>query len=114
MIPPGWGIILSQALTHKLPTLYTNPEKFDPARFAPPREEDKKDPYGLVGFGGGAHMCIGMEFGKMEMKIFLSKLLKEYDWSVSPSYADISPILFPPRFENKFRAVFTRALTVSP
>lgn len=105
-IPAGWGVILAQALTHKLPALYTNPLDFDPSRFAPPREEDKKDPYGLIGFGGGAHICIGMEFGKMEMKIFLSKLLQEYDWSVSPSYAQISPISFPPRFENKFRAVF--------
>jgi cytochrome P450 len=94
-------------LTHKLPTLYTNPQEFDPSRFAPPREEDKKDPYGLIGFGGGAHMCIGMEFGKMEMKIFLWLLLKNYNWSVNPSYTDISPTLFLPRLESKFRAVFT-------
>ena len=81
-IPPGWGILLAQALTHNLPTLYTDPEKFAPSRFAPPREEDKKEPYGLIGFGGGAHICIGMEFGKMEMKIVLAKLLKDYDWVV--------------------------------
>lgn len=105
-IPPGWGILLAQAITHNLTSLYNSPEKFDPSRFAPPREEDKKDPYGLIGFGGGSHVCIGMEFGKMEMKLVLAKLLQEYDWSVHPSYSGISPTSYPPRFEKKFKAVF--------
>jgi retinoid hydroxylase len=107
LIPPGWGIMVGQALTHQLPTLFANPETFDPSRFAPPREEDKKNPYGLIGFGVGAHACIGMEFGKMEMKIFLAKLLREYDWSITPNYSDIVPIRIPHRLEPKFRAVFT-------
>jgi retinoid hydroxylase len=105
-IPPGWGILLAQGLTHQLPTLYANPEKFDPARFAPPREEDKKEPYGLIGFGGGEHICIGMEFAKMEIKIVLAKLLKEYDWIIKPEHSEISPILVPPQIENKLKAVF--------
>jgi retinoid hydroxylase len=107
VIPAGWGILLGQAFTHRLPTLFADPEKFDPSRFAPPREEDKKDPYGLIGFGAGAHICIGMEFGKMEMKIFLAKLLREYDWSITPNYSDILPIRVPPRLEDKFRAILT-------
>lgn len=107
VIPPGWGILIGQALTHQLPTLFSNPEKFAPSRFAPPHEEDKKNPYGLIGFGAGAHSCIGMEFGKMEMKIFLAKLLRKYDWSIMPKYSDIVPIRVPPRLEYKFRAVFT-------
>jgi retinoid hydroxylase len=36
-IPPGWCVMLVQAITHNLPSLYDKPEKFDPARFAPPR-----------------------------------------------------------------------------
>jgi retinoid hydroxylase len=107
LIPPGWGILVAQVLTHQLPTLFANPKAFDPSRFAPPREEDKKDPYSLIGFGSGPHTCIGMEFGKMEMKIFLAKLLREFDWSITPNYSDILPIRVPPRLENKFRAVFT-------
>jgi cytochrome P450 len=46
-IPPGWGILLAQAITHNLPSLYSNPDRFDPSRFAPPREEDTKDPFHL-------------------------------------------------------------------
>jgi retinoid hydroxylase len=106
-IPPGWGILLAQSITHNLPSLYRNPEKFDPSRFAPPREEDKKDPYGLIGFGAGSHVCIGMEFGKMELKLVLAKLLQTYDWHIHPNYTGISPTAYPPQWEHKFEAVFS-------
>jgi hypothetical protein len=42
----------------------------------------------------------------MEIKIVLAKLLREYDWRVSPSYSGISSASYPPRLENKFKAVF--------
>jgi retinoid hydroxylase len=109
VIPPGWGILVSQAVTHQIPTIFANPQVFDPSRFAPPREEDKIDPYALIGFGASAHTCIGMEFGKMEMKIFLAKLLREFDWTLKPQYDDILPIRVPPRLESKFRIVLTPA-----
>jgi retinoid hydroxylase len=105
-IPPGWGILLAQSITHHLQSIYSQPQRFDPSRFAPPREEDKIDAYGLIGFGGGVHRCIGMEFGKMEIKLILAKLLSEYDWQVTPSYPGIAPNSYPPRFEDKFRATF--------
>ncbi|MBW4605564.1 MAG: cytochrome P450 [Calothrix sp. FI2-JRJ7] len=41
-IEPGWTIIISQLVTHRLPEIYTNSEQFDPDRFALGRKEDKK------------------------------------------------------------------------
>jgi cytochrome P450 len=61
-----------------LPEIYAEPDLFDPDRFAPPREEDTKHQYSLIGFGGGAHSCIGVEFAKMEMKLILGILLDNY------------------------------------
>ena len=83
-IPAGWYVDISPMLTHRLPELYTDPDRFDPERFAPPREEDKKHPFALVGFGSGPHSCLGFEFAQMEMKIVLSTLLRHYDWTVIP------------------------------
>jgi retinoid hydroxylase len=103
-IPPGWGVIVAQGLTHRLPSLYKEPETFDPARFLAPREEDKQHPFALVGFGGGAHRCIGMEFANMEMKIFLATLLGKYDWTVEPNYDRIAPVQVPPNIEHQLRA----------
>lgn len=102
-IPPGWTIVLAQALSHRLPEIYTNPEQFNPERFAPPYEEDKKHPFALIGFGGGEHSCIGIEFAKMEMSIFLATLLRQYDFSVTPSYKTTANIKVPFKVEGKLQ-----------
>jgi retinoid hydroxylase len=91
-IPAGWYVLLFPLLTHRLPEIYANPDIFDPDRFAPPREEDKKFPFSLIGFGGGAHGCIGLEFAQMEMKIILSALLQSCDWTVTPTAESIAPV----------------------
>ena len=84
LIPAGWNVMVSTIFTHRLPEIYAEPDKFDPDRFAPPREEDTKHPYSLIGFGGGAHSCIGVEFAKMEMKLILGILLDNYDLVSDP------------------------------
>ncbi len=92
LIPKGWYICIFPMLTHRMPEIYQNPDIFDPDRFAPPREEDKKYPYSLVGFGGGVHSCVGMELAQMEMKVILATLLQKYDWTVTPTTAEIAPV----------------------
>jgi retinoid hydroxylase len=89
-IPPGWTIALSPLLSHRLPEIYAGPEQFDPDRFAPPREEDRRDQFALIGFGGGAHSCLGLEFAQMEMKLILAGLLKHYDWEATPTIDEAS------------------------
>ena len=37
-------------------------------------------------FGGGAHKCIGMFFGEMEVKAVLHQLLLRFRWSVPDGY----------------------------
>ncbi len=54
------------------------PEKFDPDRFAEPRNEHKKHRYAFAPFGGGAHKCIGMVFGQLEIKTVMHRLLRKY------------------------------------
>jgi retinoid hydroxylase len=92
LIPKGWYVCVFPMLTHRMPEIYQDPDIFDPDRFAPPREEDKKYPYSLVGFGGGVHSCVGMELAQMEMKVILATLLQKYDWTVTPTTAEIAPV----------------------
>ncbi|KAJ4395789.1 hypothetical protein N0V93_000003 [Gnomoniopsis smithogilvyi] len=42
---------------HMNPDIYTDPTKFDPSRFLPGREEDKKMPLAYAGWGQGRHPC---------------------------------------------------------
>jgi cytochrome P450 len=104
-IPAGWYVDVSPMLTHHLPELYPNPELFDPDRFAPPREEDKKHPFALIGFGSGPHSCLGFEFAQMEMKIILSTLLRHYDWTVTREA--IAPVRQPSKIQDSLRAHIT-------
>lgn len=103
-IPAGWSVDISPMITHRLPEIYPDPDRFDPDRFAPPREEDKRYPFALIGFGGGAHMCIGLELAKMEMKVFLAALLRHYDWTVTPERSAIAPVLQPSRIQEDLQA----------
>jgi cytochrome P450 len=77
-IPKGTNVIAYPGLNHRLPEIWTDPEKFDPARFAEPRNEHKRHRYAFTPFGGGAHKCIGMVFGQLEVKTILHRLLRKY------------------------------------
>lgn len=83
-VPAGSQVFYSIAGGHLLPHIFANPTRFDPDRFAPPREEHKKAPYALVGFGGGPRICIGVNFAKVEIKAIVSHLLRRYCFEVAP------------------------------
>ncbi|MEH2067299.1 MAG: cytochrome P450 [Nostoc sp.] len=84
-VPAGWQLYYAIAFTHRLPEIYSQPERFDPDRFSPQRQEHKQYPFSLVGFGGGPRVCIGIAFAKMEMKIIAAHLLSSYDWEILPN-----------------------------
>ncbi|KKB98816.1 cytochrome P450 [Mycolicibacter arupensis] len=77
-VPAGTNIVTWPGMNHWLPELYTNPRQFDPERFLEPRSEHKKHRYAWAPFGGGAHKCIGMVFGRLEIKTVLHRLLRQY------------------------------------
>ncbi len=78
-IPAGTRAWLAVAAGHRLPAVFAQPGLFDPDRFAPSREEDKKTPYGLVAFGGGPRICIGINFAQMEVRAIAAHVLRSYD-----------------------------------
>ncbi|MBW4593003.1 MAG: cytochrome P450 [Brasilonema angustatum HA4187-MV1] len=84
LIPQGWSVLYQIARTQKDSSIYTEPERFDPQRFAPERAEDKAKLFSHVPFGGGVRECIGKEFAKLEMKLFAALLIREYEWELVP------------------------------
>lgn len=77
-VPAGTNVNLWPGLNHMLPELWDNPEKFDPDRFAAPRSEHKRHRYAFAPFGGGAHKCIGLVFGQLEIKSVMHRVLRNY------------------------------------
>jgi cytochrome P450 len=84
-VPAGVFVMYSIAASHLIPTVFANPESFDPDRFAPPREEHKRTPYALVGFGGGPRVCIGINFAKVEIKALISQAMRRYELELVPN-----------------------------
>ena len=85
-IPAGRFITVGVHLSHHLPELWPDPERFDPERFADHRREDKVHRYAWQPFGGGVHKCIGMFFGETEVKMIVHQLLRRFEWTVDPDY----------------------------
>jgi cytochrome P450 len=93
-VPAGVQARYSIVGGHWLPSIFANPERFDPDRFAPPREEDKKVPYSLIPFGGGQRICIGVNFAQVEIKALAAHVLRTYDLEPIPGQ-DVAQLYAP-------------------
>jgi cytochrome P450 len=70
-IPAGELVVPVSFLTHRLASVYPEPEAFKPERFV----GVKPDPYAWYPFGGGARRCLGMTFSLHELKVVLASVL---------------------------------------
>lgn len=76
-IPAGAGVGINIHWTHHAEEYWPEPERFDPTRFT--REAEKaRHKYAWVPFGGGAHMCLGLHFAYMQVKVLMAQLLSRY------------------------------------
>jgi sterol 14-demethylase len=78
-VPPGRLVLVSPAVSHRLPHLFAEPDRFDPDRYRPGREEHRTRPGPLIGFGGGHHTCAGLAFAYQEIKAIWSVLIRSFD-----------------------------------
>jgi cytochrome P450 len=85
-VPKGTIVNVIPGALHILPDHWSDPDGFDPERFAEPRREDKGHRFQSAPFGGGAHKCIGMAFGTAEVKSLLHHVLLEYRLEVPADY----------------------------
>ncbi len=85
-VPGGAYVNYSSWVSHHLPEVFPEPERFRPERFAP--EAKAALPRGAyVPFGGGSRICIGMRFGQLEVKAIAAALLQRFEFELQPGYA---------------------------
>ena len=105
-VPAGWLVRNSAVTTHQMSDIFVNPQAFDPERFGPSREEDKKTPYALIGFGGGPRHCAGKLLAKVIIRTLVERAVSgSYMWEVE-SGQDLTCVLdrvFKPRSRLKLR-----------
>ena len=85
VIPAGTHVGINPMVTHRLPDVWPQPEKFDPTRFTAENSKGRHK-YAWVPFGGGGHMCLGLHFAYMQVKSFFFHLLAENRIVLAPEY----------------------------
>ena len=85
-VPAGTMVTVGAWASHLLPHLWAAADSFDPSRYDEPRREDKQHRFAHMAFGGGVHKCIGMAFGRAEVKALVHRILLHYRIEVPAGY----------------------------
>ncbi|XP_049989312.1 cytochrome P450 4A12 isoform X2 [Alexandromys fortis] len=88
-LPKGVSVLLSLYGLHHNPTVWPNPEVFDPSRFAP---DSSRHSHSFLPFSGGARNCIGKQFAMNELKVAVALTLLRFELLPDPTRIPV-PIL---------------------
>jgi cytochrome P450 len=81
-LPKGATVFYSELVTHRLPGLYPQPDRFMPERWS----TIKPTIYEYFPFAAGPHMCIGAGFATQELKVVLAMLVQRYRLALVPNH----------------------------
>ncbi|XP_047093858.1 cytochrome P450 87A3-like [Lolium rigidum] len=95
-IPAGWLVMISPMAVHLNPELFEDPLTFNPWRW---QDESKRSALlkNFMPFGGGIRLCVGAEFSRIQIALFLHNLVTNYRWKEvkGGDVQRISEIVFP-------------------
>ncbi|XP_056688555.1 cytochrome P450 87A3-like [Spinacia oleracea] len=78
-IPAGWGVMVCPPAVHLNPAIYENPLDFNPSRWEGGEINGASKHF--MAFGGGMRFCVGTDFTKVQMAVFLHCLVTKYRWN---------------------------------
>jgi cytochrome P450 len=82
-LPAGTHVIVATTVTHGLPDLFADPDRFDPTRFSAERAEHRT-PGAYVPFGAGTHTCAGRGMAEGLITLDAALLLHRLRFSGDP------------------------------
>ncbi|OMP09652.1 Cytochrome P450 [Corchorus olitorius] len=77
-IPAGWAVMVCPPAVHLNPAKYEDPLVFNPSRWE--GVEINGATKSFMAFGGGMRFCVGTDFTKVQMAVFLHCLVTKYRW----------------------------------
>ncbi|CAK9170728.1 unnamed protein product [Ilex paraguariensis] len=87
-IPRGWKVLPVIAAVHLDPSLFDQPQDFNPWRwqysrgsFAATASTTRSNNF--MPFGGGSRLCAGSELAKLEMAVFIHHLVLKCHWELA-------------------------------
>jgi cytochrome P450 len=88
LFPAKSIIFFSPWSIHRDPSLWVEPDRFNPDRFLP-GEQEKRPRFSYLPFGGGPRVCIGNHFAMMEAQILLACFSRHATLTLAPNFTPI-------------------------
>ncbi|XP_055525080.1 cytochrome P450 4c3-like isoform X2 [Wyeomyia smithii] len=76
-IPAGTNAMIVVYHLHRDPTVFANPDKFNPDNFLP-ENCNGRHPYAYIPFSAGPRNCIGQKFAILEEKTVISTIIRKF------------------------------------
>jgi cytochrome P450 len=71
----GQILVVAISEVHRDPTIFSEPDRFEPARFI----ERRFRPWEYLPFGGGHRRCLGAAFASFEMRVALATIVRDWE-----------------------------------
>jgi cytochrome P450 len=84
-IPAGSMIYVSLHAMHRSPSLWPNPDRFDPERFSPEAVAEQER-FAFIPFAAGHRNCIGATMAVVELKLVMAQIAKRFELRHDPSH----------------------------
>merc|ERR1712190_612267 len=78
VFPPGRTLGISSQLSMRDPTVFPNPDEFNPSRFLAETCGSKEALKHFSGFGKSAHVCLGQSLATMEIRLVIFQILQNF------------------------------------
>lgn len=92
VLPKGMRVLYSLIGPHFDDDYFPDPTRFDPDRFSPENKNDPRTKVAYQPFGRGPRKCLGIDIAKMETKVLLFHLVKNF--LLEPSADLVVPLQF--------------------
>ncbi len=92
-VRPRTNIIICSFVTHRHPSFWEEPERFDPERFSSERSQRRPD-FAYLPFGGGPRICIGNAFATTEAQLVVATIAQRYRLRLVPGHpVELHPLI---------------------
>ena len=103
LVPRGAVAVVCQAVLHRDPRFWVDPDRFDPSRFTPEAKASRPK-FAYFPFGAGPRICIGEGFAWMEGVLILTTLAQRWRMELlSPEVEPQASITLRPKGGIKVR-----------